>query len=316
MDRSAALSKLATLTAGLKPTGKSTLEDLSTVRAALASSLLAHGVDPSTAASGLPTPPAASPSSEDLHELSGFLDAAAAAAPSATIPLVFARNLPALAVGNPGLNPASVAGMLPHSIGPFVDSLGALRWFDIFPPVKETAISRTPSTTPFLLLPLAVAAGPVPTTLSVAAGTLWIEAQRLAPASPAGGYTGIAIGGGTLIFSKAATSGAAGLQVAPATKLTLTVTLAGQAGPTGGGEPGADGGAVVANVPAQVTFVFTSSGAEITAASDASVTAYGSTIGLKFKAAAPVFESSLDRYLFPLRHNPRPSQRKASSPIS
>jgi hypothetical protein len=272
---------------------------LDAARAALASSLLAHAVDPSTATTGLPTAPSASPSSEDLRELNRVLNKAAAAASSNPVPLVFERSLPAAAVGNPALTPAPVAGMLPQSIGPFVDSLGALHWFDIFPPVQQTAISRAPSTTPFLLLPLAVPAGPVPTTLPVAAGTVWIEAQLLATASPSGGYAGIAISGGTLTFSTAATASAAGLEVTATTTLTLTLTLGGQAGPTGGVEPGADGGAVVAKVPTQVTFVFTSAGAQITAAGDASLTAYGGTISLNFESATPVFEPVLGQILVP-----------------
>lgn len=299
MDRSTALSKLATLTSGLKPAGTSTPADLDAVRAALASSLLAHTVDPTTAVTGLPAPPAASPSSEELAALNHILDTAAATAPAAPVPLVFVRGLPALAVGNPALTPAAVSGMLPQSIGPFVDSLGALHWFDIFPPVQQTAITRAPSTTPMLLVPLAIPAGPVPKTLPVAAGTAWIEAQLLAAGSPAGGYAGIAITGGTLRFSTAVKSSAAGIEVPAATKVTLTLKLGGQAGPTGGGEPGADGGATVASVPAQVTFVFTSSGGQVTAAGDASVTAYGSTISLKFEPSTPVFETALGQILVP-----------------
>jgi len=299
MDRSSALSKLATLTSGLKPAGTSTPADLDTVRAALAASLLAHTVDPTTAVTGLPTAPATSPSAEDLAALDRILDTAAAAPSAAPVPLVFPRGLPAVAVGNPALTPAAVAGMLPQSIGPFVDSLGALHWFDLFPPVQQTAIMRAPSTTPLLLLPLAIPAGPVPKKLPVAAGTAWIEAQLLASGSPAGGYAGIAITGGALTFSTAVMSTAAGIEVPAATTVTLTLTLGGEPGPTGGGEPGADGGAAVASVPAEVTFVFTSSGGQITAAGDASLTAYGSTIGLSFEAAAPVFEAALGQILVP-----------------
>jgi hypothetical protein len=302
MDRSSALSTLATLTSGLKPIGTSTAADLDAARSALARSLLVHALDPATAATGLPTPPTASPSAEDLSALNHILDTAAAAA-SGPVPLVFPRSVPALPLGNPALTPAPVAGMLPQSIGPFVDVLGALHWFDIFPPVQLTAISRTPSTVPFLLLPIALPAGPVPMTLPVAAGTLWIEAQLLASASPAGGYAGIAISGGTLDFSSVATAIAAGLQVAAATELTLTVTLAAQAGPTGGGDPGADGGAAVANMPPQVTFVFTQTGAQITAAGDASLTAYGSTIGLQFESVAPVYEPSVGQILVAFKPN-------------
>jgi len=52
MDRSSALSKIATLTPGVKPTVTTTAADLNAARTALRSSLLAHAVDPSTANDG------------------------------------------------------------------------------------------------------------------------------------------------------------------------------------------------------------------------------------------------------------------------
>ena len=44
--------------------------------------------------------------------------------------------------------------------------------------------------------------------------------------------------------------------------------------------PGADGGAVVADLPGEVTFVFTVTGAQVSAVANASVTIYGSTVEL------------------------------------
>jgi hypothetical protein len=301
MDRSSALSRLVTLTAGLAPTGITTSADLQAARTALASSLIQHAVDPSIATIGLPTAPAALPSSDQLAALGHLLDTAIAAQVVTPVPLVFPRGLPAVTLGSPALTPASVAGMLPQSIGPFIDQIGGLHWFDIYPPVSQTAISRVLAAAPFLLLPLAVPSGSIPTTLQVAAGSLWIESQTLAPAAPAGGYVGIAISGGTLVFSSAATVSVNGLQVATTTTLTLTVTLAGQAGPVGGGAPGADGGAVVAKLPTEVTFIFTLLGAKVTGASNASLTVYGSPVSLKWEAAAPVYEPTLAQIFVPFQ---------------
>ena len=139
--------------------------------------------------------------------------------------------------------------MRSQSYGPFTDELGALCWFDVTGPVQETAVSRTPSASPFLLLPLALNTGALPETFHVEAGSLWVAAQLLAPTAPAGSFTGMAISGGTLTFSAAPTRGVGGLQVAAATTATLTVSPQSQPGPLGGGEPGADGGAVVADLP-------------------------------------------------------------------
>jgi hypothetical protein len=301
MDRPSALARLAALTTGLSPTAGVSAKDLQTARDALARSLLQHAVDPSTATAALPTAPTRSPTSTERSDLIRVIDRAAATEAVEPVPLVFPRALPALALGNAALVPAAVAGMQSQSLGPFVDELGALHWFDIFPPLQQTAISRVPSTAPFALLPLAVPTGSIPTTLAIGAGTLWLEAQLLAPASPAGGYAGIAISGGTLTCSVAPTSAVGGLQVALATTVTVTVTPAAPSGPVGGGEPGADGGAVVANVPAQLTVVFDQAGAQITAVGAASLTVYGSTVGLKWESAALVYERTLAQLLIPLK---------------
>jgi len=190
--------------------------------------------------------------------------------------------------------------MLPQAIGPFADPFGALHWIDLFAPLQQTAITRGPATTPALILPLALGAGPLPTTLAVGAGSLWISAQLLAPGAPAGGYAGLRISGGTLRFSAAATEVAGGLRVGAATKLTLTVAPdPGAPGPVGGGAPGADGGAVIADMPGSVTFVLTEAGASVTAAGDAILTAYGSTVALRWGVAAAIYEAAIGQLLIP-----------------
>jgi hypothetical protein len=229
-----------------------------------------------------------------------LLDQAAAAQPAGPVPLVFPRSLPAIALGDPALTPAAGAGMLRQSIGPFVDKLGALHWFDLVAAGPEIAITRTTGA-PFLVLPLALPPGPVPTTLPVGAGSVWIEAQLLAPAAPAGSYAGFKISGGTLTFSAAATALAGGLFVSPATILTLTVKPDSPAGPLGGGAPGADGGAVIAELPAEVTFVFTPAGASVTAAASAFLSAYGSAVALQWQQAPAVYEAALAQILIPFK---------------
>jgi hypothetical protein len=315
MDQASALSQLIALTAGLVPTASTTAADLQAVREALAGSLLRYDVDPSTATPGLPvaasspaasSPAASSPASAELAQLSGILDQAAAAGPGADpgpaqVPLVFRRSLPALAPGNPALTPAPVAGMLPQSIGPFADELGALQWFDIFAAAApQTAVTRGPATAPFLLLPLTVPAAPIPTTLQVGAGSLWIDAQLLAAAAPAGGYAGLAITQGTITFDTAPTAVSGGLQIDAATTLTLTVTPSTQQTAVGGGAPGADGGAVVAGLPAEVTLVFTSAAAQISAVANASLTVYGSTVDLEWQQATPAYDTAHGQIDIPL----------------
>ena len=300
MDRSSALARLATLTAGLAPTAGTTAADLQSAREALASSLLHYAVDPAAATTGLPAAPSRSPSPEDLAAFGSLLDQAATAEPGGPVPLVFPRSLPAIALGDPALTPAAGAGMLRQSIGPFVDELGALHWFDVVSAGPEIAITRTTGA-PFLVLPLTVPPGRVPATLPVGAGSLWIEAQLLAPAAPAGSYAGIKISGGTLTFSAAAAALAGGLFIDATTTLTLTVKPDSPAGPLGGGAPGADGGAVIAELPAEVTFVFTQAGASVTAATPAFLSAYGSAVALQWQQSAAVYEYLLAQILIPFK---------------
>jgi len=268
MDQPAAFAPLVTLTGGLAPAAGTTEADLRTVRDALAAQ--------------------------------GGAGEAAAGQAGQAVPLVFRRGLPAPGIANPALTPAPTAGMSSRSIGPFADELGAWYWFDIVPPVSATAISRSPGAAPFLVLPLAVGVGPVPATLEVGAGSLWIAAQLLAPGAPADSYTGIAISGGTLTFSDPPSLGTDGLEVANGTTLTLTVSPQSPSGPVGGAEPGADGGAVVADLPGVVTIVCAASGATITALGASSLTVFGATVGLTWAAAAPVYEPTLGELLVPL----------------
>lgn len=293
MDRPAALSRLTEVSAALTPAPGVPQNELQQAHQALAASLLQHGVDPAPALPGLPAPP--------IRQTGGDLSRAIdAAPPGGPVPVALRRSLPASALGNPGLTPAATAGMLPNTLGPFIDDLGAAHWVDLFAPLAQTAITRAGAATPALVLPLALPNGSLPATMSVGAGTLWIAAPLLAPAAPAGGYAGIKISGGEAVFSAPATAVPGGLQIATVVTLTLTVQPdPGQPGPLGGGAPGADGAAVVAQMPASVTIEFAPAGAAITAAGDASLTAYGVTVPLHWQTAAAAWEAAIGQLLIP-----------------
>jgi hypothetical protein len=304
MDQLSAFAQLAWLTADLSPTAGSTDADLEKAREALARSLLQPSADATLAVAGLATPPAASPSTANLAKLEDLVARVSAAPQTATAPQAFRRSVPATVLGNLALTPAGTNGMQARSFGPFVDTLGALHWIDVFPLVQQTAITSASASAPCVLLPLAVPSGSIPTTLTVGAGSLWLAAQLLTPAAPAGSYTGIAISGGTLTFSAAPIAVNGGLQISSTTTLTLTVTPQAAPGPTGGTAPGADGGAVVAIVPTQVTFSISATAAQITAAQAASLTAYGSTIDLSWASSPPVYEAVLGQILIPFKPQP------------
>ncbi|HTV91509.1 MAG TPA: hypothetical protein VMG98_02205 [Verrucomicrobiae bacterium] len=282
MDSTSALNALATLTAGLTPVQGATAADLTTVRASLAQSLLRQADNPAQGVRAV-----AAPTDAENAEFTAMVKAALASSGGGPTPVIVSRTLP-----------ATLSGTVATTYGPFADAIGALHWFDIFPPVEQTPIARGSASTPFAVLPIAVPSGPLPKTMTLGSGTLWIAAQLLAGSAPANGYAGIAITGGTATFSTAATASSTGLTIATTTTLTLTVTTQ-PAGASGSGSPGGDGAAASTSVPATVTFKFTSTGATITAASDASLKAYGQSVALTWSNAAVFYDAQLAQLLVP-----------------
>jgi len=297
MNTSSTLAQIAWLTSGLSPTGQTTAFDLQTVREALAHAIAQHGANGAQAAAGLPAAPTPAPSPVELTAIADAVAQVQANPLVGASPLVLRRSLPASPIGNPAFTPAATNGMKAHVIGPFADLLGALHWFDIVPPVAQTLVSR--NSVAVMSLPLALANGPTPTSLTVAAGSLWINAQLLVPTAPASSFVGLAIDGGTLTLSAAGTATTGAVSVGQTVTLTLTVQPAATNGPTGGTGVGADGGAVVAELPNEVTFVFTETSAQVTAAGDANFTAYGTTTPLQWQAGSCTYEAGLSQLLIP-----------------
>jgi hypothetical protein len=300
MDQASVVGQLAWLTAGLKPAPETTHYDLQTAREIIARSLLHSTADAGIATAQIAVPPSTAPSPADVDALVALVDGVGATMPGGAQPLVFRRNLPSGILANPAFTPMAQNGMQVRTIGPFIDQLGALHWFDIVPPAQQMTITRAGATTPFLSLPLSLPSGTIPTTLQVGAGSLWIAAPLLASTAPSGSFTGIAISGGTLKFSTAPTAVAGGLQIPTGATLTLTVTPDGAAGPIGGTGPGSDAGQVEATIPATVTIGFTSSAGEFTAVQTASLSVYGNDIDLAWHAGAPIYEAAFAQIFVPL----------------
>ncbi len=290
MDQSAATSRLAELTGTLRPTVGATDKDLIEARAAIAASLLHNAPDLSMPSGELPLS-AATPT-PDLGAI-----VSQAATTTGPVPLAFRRSVPFRSVTNPSAVPNSTAGMAATTLGPFVDANGQLHWVDLFQPLKQTEITRSGAAAPFLLLPLTLPSGPMPTTINLGAGSIWIESRILSPTAPAGGYTGLTISGGTISFSTAPSIVSGNVQVGAADTVTLTIKLNAPSGPTGGTGLGVDGGGVVASFPAEVSFSFAPAGGAITAAADAALTVYGNTIPMHWHAAVPVYETQLNQIL-------------------
>jgi hypothetical protein len=305
MDRSSALVELSALTGALTPTAGTTDADLGAVREALAHSLLTHAFVPSTTTAAIPVIQSRPLTANEVDDLQTVIAAAAAATPTGPVPPVFPRSLPAIALGNAQLTPASVNGMSAAPIGPFVDEIGALRWFDSFPvPQHRTMVIRTGGAAPFLVLPPVHQKSPKATIFDIAAGSLWVAAELLARNAPPGSYAGIAISGGTIRLSAAPTAEPTLLRVQPKTIVTLKVAPTSPASPVGGGNPGADGGQVVAEMPNELTLTLTESHAEIASVGNSSLTLYGNAVGLQWQKATPIYDAQGAQVLIPLSPAP------------
>ena len=193
--------------------------------------------------------------------------------------------------------PDQVRGMqVTEQLGPFVDPRGIDHTIIILRITTSEQFAFGSAASPFGVMPIvnAPASG---TQFTLGAGSVWFETNLLAPAAAAGGFSGFLISGGTLTASATITL-QSGTYVAPAgTTLTMTATLAPPA--PGTGSPGADlTGATIA-LPTTVTIVFTQTAATIQALGNASVTLYGTPVGLTWNHATPTPLTNVGSVLIP-----------------
>ncbi len=176
--------------------------------------------------------------------------------------------------------PLAAGRAVERTLGPFLDPAGLQIWIDLFRRVRQTAVVRAPGTEPFVVVPLR---GPLAgaTQYRLPAGSVWILARLVTPVAPAGGYCGIRIKGGSLTFSAPATVAGDTLQIGAGVTATLDVETDPAAPPASGGALGQDGDATRSRPPPKARFVVGPSQAVLDRASDAELTAYGSTETLR-----------------------------------
>ena len=221
---------------------------------------------------------------------------AALAAPVAGQVTVLQSGL-AATVQNPLGVPDQIRGMqATERLGPLVDANGIDHNIIILKITTSEQFAFGSAASPFGVMPI-VNAPSSGTSFTLGAGSVWFETNMLAPAAAAGGFSGFLISSGTLTASATITL-QSGTYVAPAgTTLTMTATLAPPA--PGTGSPGADlTGATIA-LPTTVTIVFTQAAATITALGNASVTLYGTPVGITWNKATPVPLTSVGDIIIP-----------------
>ena len=215
---------------------------------------------------------------------------------------VVCRDFPTPISPDPRVGAAPGAGQAPASIlGPFQDSLGRPILIDVFNVPTRIGIQRAGSTQPFLFVELPPPSGSG-SSLTLGAGSVWISADALASGVPANSYVGLRIKGGTVGFGTTVPLGTTPIVVPANATISLALTLDPATAPSGSG-PGADARAAVVTVPAQVTLTFAAT-TSLTAAGNATLTAFGTTIALKSQAQPAHYDPVFGRVDFPFTPSP------------
>jgi hypothetical protein len=310
MEKRELADKLASLTATLRPERAASAGDLRTIRDLLAHQLVREEAEPGEGIEASMEAALSEAGLVDLDELAHreFDEAAELAlaaheaeegAPSEA-GRVYRRNVPFLTSTHVGSVPSWAAGRrIDATLGPFLDRHGRPIWFDIYFPVKQISVVRSTSPQPILQLPLAGFLVTSATKYKVPAGSVWILSKLLAPAAPAGGYSGLRIKGGTLSLSSPPAISGGKLVIGPGVTMKLELELDPPQAQPPANALGGDARESKCQVPAEVVFEFAPTSCRLVEALAASMVAYGNGIESTHKAQAAEYEPLLNRVLFP-----------------
>ncbi len=287
--------KLFSLTGDLQPSGNVTADDLQKARVALAATLNA----------GIPTdtrPPEISSAlaqagSIQFTQLDPTVQQQFSGIQAAQASPGFISNSPVISTFSPAV-PAWARGMATTTVGPFQEEANPIpSWVHIiFPFPQRVNVKYGSQIVAVVTLSGAPVAGK--TSLPLATGSVWIDAQFLAAACPASSWTGFLIKGGTLTLGQyTVTNGE--IIIGASANFTLQANLAQPTPPPPVTGPGADASAVTATLPASITIAFTPSSATFTALSNINATIYGSALSIKRNTQPPVYNANLTALFVP-----------------
>jgi hypothetical protein len=174
-------------------------------------------------------------------------------------------------------------------------------WIDVFTLPRMIGVQRAGDSQPFLYVFIAPPTGNGDK-LTLGPGSVWIPAAQLAPGVPASSFVGLRIKSGTVSFGATTPLGSAPIIVPAASTLTLTLALDPAASASGSG-PGSDARAAQVITPTRVTFRFTAAGASLSAAGNATLTAFGTTLKLVRQPTAAHYDPLFGRVDFPFAHD-------------
>jgi len=301
-DSSLLRAQLSLLTGDLQPAQGTTAQDLAAAREAILQALVG-GQTLAIASPGVGAKLAqAAKMPAAIAESAGqALDVAIAhLAPAPAPPLVYRRDLPIRGPLLPSSAPSWASGQQPQrSYGPFVDAVGRQIHIDIFPIVRQWRFVRTAGGAPFLTLPFAgsiVASKPLP----IAAGSLWFSASAIDATTPAGGYCGVAIGGGTFeILGGAPQIVGDEVIVAPGSTVRVAANVHAPAAAAGSG-PGLDARLAHPVYFPTLALQFGPASATCEPTGQASLDIYGSSMKLAPAPIKPRYVPSLHMLAIPL----------------
>lgn len=227
---------------------------------------------------------------------------------------VFVREIPVREQLAYGSTPSWGAGaQVNHSIGPFLNKDGRQFWFDFYLIEKWTALYLQGQPEPVLLFRVKQGQ-PIPVNLelpigfnqlrmlNLAAGSIWIKSEILAPNAPPAGYTGLTIHGGRISLSQQAQvidnklTATAGATVS----VMLNLKQAEQEGAGMSSPYGADARNMNLQLPQALAFHFSAQGRTIDEVGRAAWQLFGQNVNFQWDGQQqPSFEAPLQRILVP-----------------
>ncbi|MFZ1799580.1 MAG: hypothetical protein WAU24_06905 [Chitinophagaceae bacterium] len=223
---------------------------------------------------------------------------------------VFRREVPFLTSQLKSSAPEWARGAsVSETIGPITGEHGRPVWFDIYKIEKGVKIYLQGAGQPALILPLNV---PIISTIhqtfnkyTIPAGSAWINAALFTHTAPDNEFVGLKVKNGSISFSQNIILQNDIIQVLPGTTVTVELLLTQQiASGDAPGNIGIDAKNADIKLPEKISFTFSHSGTQITAAGDASWKLYGQTAAFTFHQSAHVlYLSQFNRVLIPYTIN-------------
>lgn len=236
-----------------------------------------------------------------VHELQQARRDVQLAAEAAPARVVSVRRAPLS--GLDPLAPAWTQVMRPSARrGPFVNDAGEAFWLDTFelPQLVSVYAAVAPGAPPQLLarLPLShrIALG---ARRRVGSGTLWLASRLLVPGRPADEFVGLRIRGGTARLEPVAASTHNSVTLGPGWQIGLNLQPESPAAPAAADGPGGDAADAVVELPASLGLVLGAGAAPEIGYAAAQASAYGSSIALRRKQAAPFHDALSNTIVLP-----------------